>query len=155
MRHKIAGRKLNRTSTHRRVLFQNLVNSLITHEQIKTTLPKAKALRPVVEKIITLARGADLHTRRVLISRLQNQEVVSKLMGEITGRYKERAGGYTRILKAGFRYGDAAPMAIISLVDRPMISTALVVEETATAVEVIDQAPSAEKKASKPKAKKA
>jgi large subunit ribosomal protein L17 len=154
MRHKIAGRKLNRTSTHRRVLFQNLVNSLITHEQIKTTLPKAKALRPVVEKIITLARGADLHTRRVLISRLQSQEVVSKLMGEVTDRYKERAGGYTRILKAGFRYGDAAPMAIISLVDRPMTSTALVVEDT-DALKVIDQAPAESKKASNPKEKKA
>jgi large subunit ribosomal protein L17 len=154
MRHKIAGRKLNRTSTHRRVLFQNLVNSLISHEQIKTTLPKAKALRPVVEKIITLARGADLHTRRVLISRLQNQEVVSKLMGEITDRYKERAGGYTRILKAGFRYGDAAPMAIIALVDRPLTSTALVIEES-DSVEIIDQAPAESKKAAKPKAKKA
>ncbi len=153
MRHKIAGRKLNRTSTHRRVLFQNLVNSLISHEQIKTTLPKAKALRPVVEKIITQARGADLHTRRILMSRLQDQGVVSKLMGEITDRYKERAGGYTRIIKAGFRYGDAAPMAIIALVDRSLTGTALVVEGN-DSLEIIDQAPVEPKKASKPKAEK-
>lgn len=122
MRHKLSGRKLNRTSSHRRALFMNMSNSLFLHEQIKTTLPKAKDLRVVVEKFITMAKnGADsLHIRRVLLSRLNNnQEVVSKLMTVLSDRYKSRAGGYTRIIKAGFRYGDSAPMAVIELMDRP------------------------------------
>lgn len=122
MRHKLSGRKLNRTSAHRRALFMNMSNSLFQHEQIKTTLPKAKDLRVVVEKFITMAKnGSDsLHVRRVLLSRLNNnQEVVSKLLSTLSDRYKSRAGGYTRIIKAGFRHGDSAPMAVIELVDRP------------------------------------
>lgn len=118
MRHKVAGRKLNRTSSHRQALFMNLTNSLVLHEQIKTTLPKAKELRRVVEKFITMARTDSLHVRRVLLSRLQNHEVVAKLMTILASRYRQRPGGYTRIIKAGFRFGDAAPMAVIELVDR-------------------------------------
>ena len=147
MRHKLSGRKLNRTSSHRRALFMNMSNSLFLHEQIKTTLPKAKDLRSVVEKFITMAKnGSDsLHVRRVLLSRLNNdQEVVSKLLTTLSERYKTRAGGYTRVIKAGFRYGDSAPMAVIELVDRPA-KLAVVPSDT-----VIDQ-DAAVKPAAKPK----
>ena len=129
MRHKIAGRKLNRTSAHRKALFKNLAQALIKNEQVKTTLPKAKDLRPIVEKLITLGKRGGLHARRQAIAQLQDQEVVSKLMGPLAGRFSERAGGYTRILKAGFRYGDNAPMAIIEWVDfqaNPAMATAIV-----------------------------
>ncbi|WP_082049661.1 50S ribosomal protein L17 [Thalassospira sp. HJ] len=118
MRHGMQGRKLNRTSSHRKAMFANMAVSLLTHEQIKTTLPKAKDLRPYVEKLITLGKRGDLHARRQAISILRDDKVVAKLFGEIADRYKERAGGYTRVLKAGFRYGDAAPVAVIELVDR-------------------------------------
>lgn len=118
MRHRKSGRKLNRTSTHRRAMFQNMAAALIKHEQIKTTLPKAKELRPIVEKFITLAKQGGLANRRLAIARLQDKEMVSKLFDVLGERYAERPGGYTRVLKAGFRYGDAAPMAIIELVDR-------------------------------------
>lgn len=117
MRHKIAGRKLNRTSAHRKALFMNMAQALIKSEQIKTTLPKAKDLRPIVEKLITLGKKGGLHARRQAISQLQDQEVVSKLMGSLAGRFAGREGGYLRIMKAGFRYGDNAPMAIIEFVD--------------------------------------
>ncbi|KZB56074.1 50S ribosomal protein L17 [Thalassospira lucentensis] len=99
-------------------MFSNMAVSLLTHEQIKTTLPKAKDLRPYVEKLITLGKRGDLHARRQAISILRDEKVVAKLFGEIADRYKERSGGYTRVLKAGFRYGDAAPVAVIELVDR-------------------------------------
>lgn len=118
MRHNMSGRKLNRTSAHRKALFMNLANALIKHEQIQTTLPKAKELRPYVEKLITLGKRGDLHARRQAISTLQDKAVVEKLFSAIAERYKERSGGYTRVLKAGFRYGDNAPLAIIELVDR-------------------------------------
>jgi len=118
MRHGMQGRKLNRTSSHRKAMFSNMAVSLLTHEQIKTTLPKAKDLRPYVEKLITLGKRGDLHARRQAISILRDDKVVAKLFGEIADRYKERSGGYTRVLKAGFRYGDAAPVAVIELVDR-------------------------------------
>lgn len=118
MRHNMSGRKLNRTSAHRKALFMNLANALIKHEQIQTTLPKAKELRPYVEKLITLGKRGDLHARRQAISTLQDKVVVEKLFSAIAERYKERSGGYTRVLKAGFRYGDNAPLAIIELVDR-------------------------------------
>ena len=118
MRHNIKGRKLNRSSAHRKAMFSNMAASLLKHEQIVTTLPKAKDLRPVAEKLITLAKRGDLHARRQALSKLGDKEVVAKLFGEIAERYKERNGGYTRVLKAGFRYGDAAPMAVIELVDR-------------------------------------
>ena len=118
MRHQLGGRKLNRTSSHRKAMFANMACALIKHEQIFTTLPKAKDLRPVVEKLITLGKRGDLHARRQAMSMLQDQTLVAKLFSVIAERYKTRAGGYTRVLKAGFRYGDNAPMAIIELVDR-------------------------------------
>jgi large subunit ribosomal protein L17 len=118
MRHGMSGRKLNRTKSHRKALFMNLAQALVKHEQIKTTLPKAKDLRPVVEKLVTLGKRGGLHARRQLISHLQDEKLVTKLMTVLADRYKGRPGGYTRVLKAGFRYGDAAPMAIIEFVDR-------------------------------------
>lgn len=118
MRHALKGRKLNRTREHRKALFKNLAQALIKHEHIKTTLPKAKDLRPIVEKLITLGKRGSLHTRRLIISRLQCTELAQKIMGPLAERYKTRQGGYTRIVKAGFRYGDNAPLAIIQLVDR-------------------------------------
>ena len=118
MRHGMQGRKLNRTSSHRKAMFANMAVSLLTHEQIKTSLPKAKDLRPYVEKLITLGKRGDLHARRQAISILRDEKVVAKLFGEIADRYKERSGGYTRVLKAGYRYGDSAPMAVIEFVDR-------------------------------------
>ena len=117
MKHKIAGRKLNRTSAHRKALFMNMAQALIKSEQIKTTLPKAKDLRPIVEKLVTLGKRGGLHARRQAISQLQDQEVVSKLMGTLASRFAGREGGYLRIMKAGFRYGDNAPMAVIEFVD--------------------------------------
>ena len=118
MRHGMSGRKLNRTKSHRKALFMNLAQALVKHEQIKTTLPKAKDLRPIVEKLVTLGKRGGLHARRQLISHLQDEKLVTKLMTVLAERYKGRPGGYTRVLKAGFRYGDAAPMAIIEFVDR-------------------------------------
>jgi large subunit ribosomal protein L17 len=117
MRHQISGRKLNRTSSHRKALFKNLAQALIKHEQIKTTLPKAKDLRPVVERLITLAKKGGLHARRQAIAQLQDVDVATKLMDTLATRFQGRAGGYTRVLKAGFRYGDNAPMAVIEFVD--------------------------------------
>lgn len=118
MRHGFAGRRLNRTSSHRRAMFQAMSCSLLKHEQIKTTLPKAKELRPIVEKLITMARSGSLHARRLAVSRLQDYSVVQKLFDDIAPRFASRPGGYVRIMKAGFRYGDAAPMAVIEFVDR-------------------------------------
>lgn len=118
MRHALKGRKLNRTSAHRKALFANMAQALIKHEQITTTLPKAKDLRPIVEKLITLGKRGGLHARRQAISRVRDEDVAAKLMGPLATRYAERNGGYIRIIKSGFRYGDNAPMAIIELVDR-------------------------------------
>lgn len=118
MRHRLAGRKLNRTKSHRRALFANMAVALITHEQIKTTLPKAKELRKVADKVITLGKRGDLHARRQALSTLRDEAAVKKLFEVLGPRYSERPGGYTRVLKAGFRHGDAAPMAFIELVDR-------------------------------------
>ncbi len=118
MRHRIKGRKLNVKSQHRKAMFANMAAALIKHEQIKTTLPKAKELRRFVDKLITLGKKGDLASRRKAISQLRDKEMVQKLFDTLGDRYKERPGGYTRVLKAGFRYGDAAPMAIIELVDR-------------------------------------
>lgn len=117
MRHGMSGRKFNRTKEHRKAMFKNLAQALIKNEQIKTTLPKAKDLRPVVEKLITLAKRGGLHCRRQAVSQLQDQDVVKKLMDQMGSRFSTRAGGYTRIIKAGFRYGDNSPMAIIEFVD--------------------------------------
>ena len=118
MRHRIGGRKLNRTSQHRQMLFRNMAQALIKHEQIVTTLPKAKELRPVVERLITLGKRGDLHARRLAHARLRDDAMTKKLFEVLGPRYEERAGGYCRIMKAGFRYGDSAPMAVIELVDR-------------------------------------
>lgn len=118
MRHGLKGRKLNRTSAHRKALFANMAQALIKHEQIKTTLPKAKELRPIVEKLITLGKKGTLHTRRLAISRVRDVQLADKLMNVLADRYATRNGGYVRIIKDGFRYGDNAPMAIIELVNR-------------------------------------
>ncbi|NOZ42624.1 MAG: 50S ribosomal protein L17 [Alphaproteobacteria bacterium] len=120
MRHRKAGRKLNKTSSHRKAMFANMASALLKHEQIVTTLPKAKELRPVVERLITLGKRGSLHARRQAAARLpeSDKEIVQKLFDTLAERYKERAGGYTRVLKAGFRHGDAAPVAVIELVDR-------------------------------------
>ncbi len=118
MRHGMAGRKLNRTKSHRKAMFSAMMVALLTHEQIRTTLPKAKEIRPLTEHMITLGKKGGLANRRRALSDLRDEGVVAKLFGPLAERYKARAGGYTRILKAGIRYGDAAPMAIIELVDR-------------------------------------
>ena len=119
MRHLKSGRKLNRTSSHRKAMLSNMTASLIEHEFIKTTLPKAKELRRVAEPLITLAKNDSVANRRLAFSRLRNDSAVGKLFAELGPRYNERPGGYMRILKCGFRTGDAAPMAIVELVDRP------------------------------------
>ena len=118
MRHGMANKKLNRTSEHRKALLKNMLNSLIKYEQIKTTLPKAKFLKPQADKIITLGKKDSLHNTKILISQLQDIKSANKVKKTLSKRYKKRAGGYTRIIKAGFRYGDNAPMAIIEFVDR-------------------------------------
>ncbi len=119
MRHrKKSGRRFSRSSSHRQAMFANLCQALVKHEQIKTTLPKAKDLRPVVERLITLAKRGDLHARRLLIAKTRHEPTAAKLIDVLGPRYRDRPGGYTRVLKAGFRYGDAAPMAIIELVER-------------------------------------
>ena len=118
MRHRMSGRKLNRTSSHRKAMFVNMTVSLLTHEQIITTLPKAKELRFFAERMITLGKRGGLHARRQAISFLQDEVVVRKLFDPLAARYRERPGGYTRVLKAGFRHGDNAPLAVIELVDR-------------------------------------
>ncbi|MEO1537647.1 MAG: 50S ribosomal protein L17 [Pseudomonadota bacterium] len=118
MRHARGYRRLNRTHEHRKALFANMAGSLIEHEQIKTTLPKAKELKRIMDKLITLGKKGDLHSRRLAASRLKQEMHVEKLFDVLGPRYAERNGGYTRVLKAGFRYGDMAPMAIIELVDR-------------------------------------
>src|SRR5690606_776423 len=118
MRHGNANRKLNRTSSHRKAMFANMSAALIKHEQIGTTLPQAKELRPIVEELITLGKRGDLHARRQAIAQMRDETQVQKLFGVLGPRYKDRQGGYIRILKAGFRYGDNAPVAVIELVDR-------------------------------------
>ena len=118
MRHGKAHRKFNRTAEHRKAMFENMAASLIKHEQIVTTLPKAKDLRPIVEKLVTLGKRGDLHARRQAIAVLQDEVVVKKLFEVLASRYKARQGGYTRVLKAGFRHGDSAPIGVIEFVDR-------------------------------------
>ncbi|MEQ1705073.1 MAG: 50S ribosomal protein L17 [Rickettsiales bacterium] len=137
MRHAMKGRKLGRKSAHRKSMFANLAMALIKHEQISTTLPKAKDLRPIVEKLVTLAKRGDLHARRQVNAVLRDADLTNKLFSAIAERYKTRQGGYLRVLKAGFRYGDNAPMAIIEFVDRDVTAkgkdSGLVVEEAAAA----------------------
>ena len=128
MRHHKSGRKLNRNSSHRKAMFSNMANSLFDHEIIKTTLPKAKELRRIAEPLITLAKDDSVANRRSAFSKMRDKEMVGKLFSELAPRYKDRPGGYTRILKCGFRSGDAAPMAYIELVDRPEKAVAEEVE---------------------------
>ena len=118
MKHRIKGKKLNRTSSHRKALFKNMAQAIIKHEQIITTLPKAKTMKPIVDKLITLGKKGSLHARRQAFSKLRDETMVAKLFGTLAPRYADRNGGYTRVLKAGYRYGDAAAMAVIELVDR-------------------------------------
>ena len=118
MRHRLSGRKLNRTSSHRKAMFANMAAALIKHEQIKTTLPKAKDLRRVVDRLVTLGKRGDLHARRQVLAVLKDTALTEKLFSTLSDRYADRPGGYTRVLKAGYRYGDSAPMAVIELVDR-------------------------------------
>jgi large subunit ribosomal protein L17 len=118
MRHGISGRKLNRRSAHRKAMFANMAAALLKHEQISTTLPKAKEIRPVVEKLITLGKRGGLHARRQALAVLQDRVIVEKLFSTLAERYKSRPGGYARVMRAGFRHGDAAAMAIVELVDR-------------------------------------
>lgn len=118
MRHRMSGRKLNRTSQHRQMLFRNMSQALIKHEQIVTTLAKARELRPVVERLVTLGKRGDLHARRLAFARLRDNDMVTKLFDVLATRYAERPGGYTRVIKAGYRYGDSAAMAVIEFVDR-------------------------------------
>ncbi|MGI3778932.1 MAG: 50S ribosomal protein L17 [Janthinobacterium lividum] len=125
MRHGVAGRKLNVTSTHRLAMFRNMAHALIKHEQITTTLPKAKELRPVAEKLITLGKRGGLHARRQAYAQLRDDVIVAKLFGTIAERYRGRTGGYCRVMKAGMRYGDAADMAVIELVDRDVAAKGL------------------------------
>ena len=122
MRHGIVNKKLNRTSEHRKALLKNMLNSLIKYEQIKTTLPKAKFLKPQADKIITLGKKDTLQTTKMLVSQLQDIKTASKVKKTLSKRYEKRKGGYTRIIKAGFRYGDNAPMAIIEFVDRDVLA---------------------------------
>ena len=135
MRHGVAGRKLNVTSTHRAAMFRNMATSLLKHEQITTTLPKAKELRPYVERIITLAKRGGLHARRQAYAVIMDDKVVDKLFTTLADRYKARPGGYCRVLKAGFRYGDAAAMAVIELVERDVAAKGLDSGPKAEAVE--------------------
>lgn len=118
MKHRIKGKKLNRTSSHRKALFKNMAQAIIKHEQIVTTLPKAKTMKPIVDKLISLGKKGSLHARRQAFSKLRDENMVAKLFGTLAPRYADRNGGYTRVLKAGYRYGDSAAMAVIELVDR-------------------------------------
>ena len=118
MKHRIKGKKLNRTSSHRKALFKNMAQAIIKHEQIITTLPKAKTMKPIIDKLITLGKKGSLHARRQAYSQIRDNNMVSKLFGDLATRYAERQGGYSRVLKAGYRYGDAAAMAVLELVDR-------------------------------------
>ncbi len=129
MRHRQSGRQLNRNSSHRKAMFSNMANSLLEHGIIKTTLPKAKELRRIAEPLITLAKTDSVANRRLAFSRLRDKENVGKLFNELGPRYKERPGGYTRIMKCGFRTGDVAPMAYIELVDRPVEAEAVVEDD--------------------------
>jgi large subunit ribosomal protein L17 len=156
MRHGKSHRKLNRTSSHRKAMFKNMATSLLTHEIIRTTLPKAKELRKIAEPLITLGKVTTVHNQRLAFSRLRDKDAVSKLFGEIGPRYVSRNGGYTRILKCGFRKGDNAPMAYIELVDRPVKSDDEIndAKEAKPAAANKEAKPAAAKKEAKPAAAK-
>ena len=158
MRHQKSGRKLNRTSSHREAMFKNMAASLIQHEQIRTTLPKAKELRRVAEPLITLAKVSSVANRRLAYARLRDRDAVGKLFDVLGVRYKNRPGGYLRILKYGFRAGDTAPMALVQLVDRPETAVAATSEgtqESAPARKVVKKEAKAKKPAAAKKAAKA
>jgi|TARA_B110000438_G_scaffold302874_1_gene362071 large subunit ribosomal protein L17 len=130
MRHKFAHRKLNRTSEHRKALFKNMLNSLIKYEQIITTLPKAKELKPKIDKVITLGKKKNLQSKKFLFSELQSKDSVDKIFKTLSQRYEKRNGGYSRVIRAGFRYGDSAPLAVIELVDRDVMAKKIDVKKT-------------------------
>ena len=136
MRHGFANKKLNRTSEHRKALLKNMLNSLVKYEQIKTTLPKAKFLKPQADKLITLGKKKTLHNTKILVSQLQDTKSANKVTNTLSKRYEKRSGGYTRIIKAGFRYGDNAPMAIIEFVDRDVEAKRVDKKKNNTAKEV-------------------
>ena len=159
MRHGMRTRTLNKDTAHRRAMFANLANALIKHEQIKTTLPKAKELSPLFEKLVTKAEDGTLHARRQLMSFLREEKMVEKLMTVLVKRYEKRNGGYVRVLKAGFRYGDSAPMAIVELVDRDVNAkgqdSGKVLEVATTEEKVEAKAETKQPKVTKPRAEKA
>tara|TARA_B100000029_G_scaffold445808_1_gene466528 strand:- start:322 stop:792 length:471 start_codon:yes stop_codon:yes gene_type:complete len=156
MRHKIAYRKLNKTSEHRKALFGNMLNSLIKYEQITTTLPKAKELKPKIDKMITLGKKNSLQSKKNLFSKLQNKNSVDKLIKTLSQRYQKRNGGYSRIVKAGFRYGDDAPLAIIELVDRDIEAKKVDIPKKAEAKDKVNETkePKTKEISKKAKAKK-
>ena len=146
MRHRFGYKKLNRTSEHRKALIKNMLNSLIKYEQITTTLPKAKVLKPEADKIITLGKNENLKNQKILISKLQDKKLASKVVKTLSKRYEKRNGGYTRIIKAGFRYGDKAPIAIIEFVDRD-VEAKKVDKKKADALKKTDKPKKEDKKA--------
>ena len=154
MRHKFAHRKLNKTSEHRKAMFQNMVNSLIKYEQITTTLPKAKELKPIIDKVITLSKKKSLQSKKNLFSKLQSKTSVDKLLNTLSTRYTKRNGGYCRVLKAGFRYGDDAPMAVIELVDRDINAKKVDIPKKTEAPQKTSAKPSPEIKEKKEKKSK-
>ena len=139
MRHRKAGRKLNRTTSHRKAMFANMASSLIEHEQIVTTVPKAKEIRPFVEKLVTLGKKGDLASRRLAISRTRDEDAVRKLFATLAPRYAERNGGYVRIMRAGFRYGDNAPMAVVEFVERDVDAKGAKDRERLEAEEAVEE----------------
>jgi len=154
MRHKFAHRKLNKTSEHRKAMFQNMVNSLIKYEQITTTLPKAKELKPIIDKVITLSKKKSLQSKKNLFSKLQSKTSVDKLLNTLSTRYTKRNGGYCRVLRAGFRYGDDAPMAVIELVDRDINAKKVDIPKKTEAPQKTSTKPSPEIKEKKEKKSK-
>ncbi len=154
MRHKLSYRKLNRTSEHRKALFKNMLNSLIKYEQITTTLPKAKELKPKIDKVITLGKKKSLHAKKSLFSELQSKNSVEKLVKILSQRYEKRKGGYSRVIKAGFRHGDDAPMAIIELVDRDTQAKKVDVKKKITEPTKANEEIASKEPEKKPKTKK-
>ena len=154
MRHKFAHRKLNRTSEHRKVLFQNMLNSLIKYEQITTTLPKAKELKPQIDKVITLGKKKNLQSKKNLFSQLQSKQSVDKLVKTLSDRYEKRNGGYSRVVRAGYRYGDDAPMAIIELVDRDIQAKKIDVKKKIEDTKKTEAKPKSKEKSTEIKSKK-
>jgi large subunit ribosomal protein L17 len=154
MRHKLSNRKLNRTSEHRKALFKNMLNSLIKYEQITTTLPKAKELKPKIDKVITLGKKNSLHAKKSLFSELQSKNSVDKLVKTLSQRYEKRKGGYSRVIRAGFRYGDDAPMAVIELVDRDVQAKKVDVKKKTAVPTKVTQDPTSKEPEKKAKTKK-